>query len=137
MDADSQKRVLAMSRSANHDFLFPLFATLFTATLLLGGCDSGKPDPIFRQTEILRVEVEPSPVPVGDTATFTCIIEDSTDERFEFRWFLDALTRITDTNQINWVAEVDTGKHRFTVEADNGSTEKRPASSRFTVEVIH
>lgn len=125
-----------MKRQIKRRFVLPLVATLLTATLLLGGCDSGKPDPILRQTEILRVEVEPNPVSIGDTATFTCVIEDSTDERFEFRWFLDAPTRVTDTNQINWVAEVDTGKHRFTVEADNGSTEKRPASSRFTVEVI-
>ena len=66
-----------------------LAATLLNATLLLGGCDSGKPDPIHRQTEILRVEVEPSPVPVGDTATFTGVIEDSTDERFEFTWTIE------------------------------------------------
>jgi len=125
-----------MKRPIDHRFLRPLLASLLIVAFLLGGCDSGKPDPIFRQTEILRVEVKPNPIPVGDTATFTCVIKDSTDERFEFRWFLDAPTKVTDTNQINWVAEVDTGTHRFTVEADNGSAERRPASSRFTVEVI-
>jgi hypothetical protein len=125
-----------MKRPIKRRFVLPLFAALFTATLLLGGCDSGKPDPIFRQTEILRVEVEPSPVPVGDTATFTCVIEDSTDERFEFRWFLDAPTRVTDTNQINWVAEVDTGEYRFRVEVDNGSEDSVSVNRGFTIEVI-
>jgi len=125
-----------MKHSATHRFPLPFVATMIIAVLLLGGCDSGKPDPIFRQTEIIRVEVEPSPVPVGDTATFTCVIEDSIDERFEFRWFLDAPTRVTDTNQIFWVAEIDTGEHRFTVEAGNGSEERRPTSERFTVEVV-
>lgn len=125
-----------MKRLIKRRFLHPFLATLLTATLLLVGCDSGKPDPIFRQTEILRVEVEPSPVPIGDTATFTCVIEDSTDERFEFRWFLDAPTRVTDTTQINWVAEVDTGEHRFRVEADNGSQDSMSVNRGFTVEVV-
>lgn len=124
-----------MKHSVTHRFALPLVAKMTIAVLLLGGCDSGKPDPILRQTEILRVEVEPNLVPVGDTATFTCVIEDSTDERFEFRWFLDAPTRVTDTNQINWVAEVDTGEHRFRVEVDNGSEDSVSVNRGFTVEV--
>jgi hypothetical protein len=118
----------------------PLLAAALTAALLLAGCDfgikSGKPERTPLQTQILRVEVDPNPVVAGDTATFTCVIADSTDERFEFRWFLDAPTRVTESNQTDWVAEVDTGEHRFRVEADNGSTDSTSVNRGFTVEVV-
>jgi len=126
-----------MHRPSNPHFLVPLFATLLTSTLLLGGCDSGKPDPIFRQTEILRVEVEPNPVSVGDTATFTCVIKDSTDDRFEFTWTIEGEGQtITEDNTLQWVANVETGSYSSLVRADNGSEDSLSVSEDFTVEVV-
>jgi len=126
-----------MKHSATHRFPLPLVATMTIAVLLLGGCDSGKPDPILRQTEILRVEVEPSPVPVGDTATFTCVIEDSTDERFEFTWTIEGEGQtITEDNTLQWAANVETGSYSSLVRADNGSEDSLSVSEDFTVEVV-
>jgi hypothetical protein len=116
-----------------------LCAALLTALSLLGGCDwpgSEPEQPVPEQTEILRVEVEPNPVAVGDTATFTCIIEDSTDERFRFIWFLEAPTRVTEENQIDWIANKDPGEHWFLVETDNGSEDSMSVSNRFSIEVV-
>jgi hypothetical protein len=116
-----------------------LCAALLTAAFLLGGCDwpgSEPEEPVANQTRILRVEVEPNPVAVGDTATFTCVIEDSTDERFRFIWFLEAPTRVTEENQIDWIANKDPGEHRFRVEADNGSEDSLSVSKGFPVEVV-
>jgi len=115
-----------------------LCAALLTAVLLLWGCDwTGREpeEPVANQTGILRIEVEPNPVAVGDTATFTRIIEDSTDERFRFIWFLEAPTRVTEDNQIDWIANKDPGEHRFRVEADNGSEDSLSVSKGFSVEV--
>lgn len=126
-----------MKHSVTHRFALPLVATMTIAVLLLGGCDSGKPDPILRQTEILRVEVEPSPVPVGDTATFTCVIEDSTDERFEFTWTIEGEGQtITEDNALQWVANVETGSYSSLVRADNRSEDSLSVSEEFTVEVV-
>lgn len=129
--------MLAMNRPTHPRFLLPLIASLLTTTLLLGGCDSGKPDALFRQTEILRVEVAPNPVPVGDTATFTCVIEDSTDKRFEFTWTIEGEGQtITEDNTLQWVANVETGSYSSLVGADNGSEDSLSVSEDFTVEVV-
>ena len=64
-----------------------VYASIFI--LLAGGCvefstggDDGQLSP---QTQILDVRVEPNPVAVGDTATFTVVILDSLDASFQFR----------------------------------------------------
>jgi hypothetical protein len=49
---------------------------------LTGGSNPGDDQPEI-QTEILAVLIEPDPVVAGDTATFTCIIRDSLDTRFQ------------------------------------------------------
>ena len=63
-------------------------AGLVTAVLMgtvWAGCTTYPEEPPPPpQTIILRIEKEPDPVATGDTATFTCVIEDSTDERFKF-----------------------------------------------------
>lgn len=68
-----------------------LFALSWAAYLMVltAGCITEIPEgpeisPL--QTKILEVRVVPDPVVVGDTARFTCIIEDSLDTRFHFRW---------------------------------------------------
>jgi hypothetical protein len=66
-----------------------LSALVLTAALSLAGCSSFGGDE-YRPfvTDILRVEVEPNPVAAGDTAVFTCVVEDSTDRSLSFVWFL-------------------------------------------------
>jgi hypothetical protein len=113
---------------------------LLTAVLLLGGCDwpgSEPEDPVANQTRILRVEVEPNPVAVGDTATFTCIIEDSTDERFRFRWHIEGEPTITtDVDRLRWIADVEPRVYQNGVRADNGSEDSLSVSKGFSVEVV-
>ena len=115
---------------------------MLTAALLLNGCDipTGKDDPLA--TEILRVEVEPNPVAVGDTAVFTCVIRDSSQSGFTFTWglvnqngFVTTVTT-TDTNQYRWEAPSDTGRysHSVRVNPPNGSAPD-PVAENFEVVV--
>jgi hypothetical protein len=53
---------------------------------VVAGCDSNLDFEPYPQTRILRVDVNPNPVVEGDTVTFTCVIADSLDERFQFTW---------------------------------------------------
>ena len=117
-------------------FVLPLLAAGLLLTL--AGCHMDNPgeDTIFPQTSILRVEVEPSPVPQGQTATFTAVIEDSTDQSFDFIWFLDGPTRVTEESDIQWSADFEPGSYTFAVRADNGSTDERSVSRRFDIEII-
>jgi hypothetical protein len=111
-------------------------------TVLTGiGCESftsEPPDPPMRQTEILEVRVEPNPVAVGDTATFTVIIEDSLDQSFEFRWSLSGVSGITvtDSNQVRWKAPDTPETYDHVVRVDNGASSRIPPSKGFLVTVI-
>lgn len=111
----------------------------FAFLLLLSGCDfpggtkEDGPPPL--QTKILEVRIEPNPVAVGDTATFTAIIRDSLDTTFKFMWFLDAPTQVTEENSIQWLADVEPGQYSFSVRADNGDPDARSASREFAIEV--
>lgn len=123
--------------------VFCLAAVLLTATLLLTGCDlegiggtNPGPGPAS-QTDILDVRVEPNPVAVGDTAVFTCVIADSTDERFAFRWVgggEDVVETPTEDNTTLWIAPDAPGEYRPGVTADN-DTNGAPPSRSFTVTV--
>jgi hypothetical protein len=115
---------------------------LMTMALLPAGCIVDNPDvpeekPL--QTSILEVRVEPDPVVVGDTARFTCLIEDSLDTRFRFRWLLfgELGITITDVNHVEWVAP-DVSDTTITnwVEVDNGSPDSASVSKSFKVTVV-
>lgn len=98
---------------------------------------SPDPEPPL-QTRILEVRVEPNPVAVGDTATFTCIIEDSLDERFEFGWnfgFHTAEDTTTKQNWVRWKAPDTTGEFNHTVNASNGAQDSLATGKSFTVTV--
>lgn len=66
--------------------------SLLILAAFLSGCDfAGGTNPgggPVYQTEVLEVRVEPMPVVVGDTVTFTAIIRDSLDMSFRFSWDL-------------------------------------------------
>lgn len=68
------------------------------------------------------MEVNPNPVAAGDTAVFTCIVEDSLNPRLQYEWDLDGGSipfPTTDTNQYHWEAPSDTGRYRHRVEVDD------------------
>ena len=116
-----------------------LSALVLTAALSLAGCDIfGKGGNEYRPrvTDVLRVEVEPNPVAAGDTAVFTCVVEDSTDRSLSFVWFLGGKLDTTSTNSTEWRAPPEDSTYNFKVQvirpedASVQSTQKR-----FTVTV--
>jgi hypothetical protein len=112
-----------------------LAAALLLAAALYG-CGSSGPDPYV--TEILDVRVEPNPVVVGDTATFTCVIADSTEPGFTYSWFLEGTGGAinTDISKLTWIAPKDTGAYDHIVKVKNHETNLTSTQSSFTVSVI-
>ena len=103
---------------------------------LPGGSNPGE-DQLPLQTKILRVEAAPDTVAVGDTVRFTCVIEDSTDGRFRFRWNLrpgEPRGAITDENFVLWKAAVEPGSYTLGVTAYN-DTDGTPPSKQFEITV--
>jgi hypothetical protein len=83
----------------------PLLLTI--ALVSAGGCEfevgGAKDDPLV--AEIVDVKVEPNPVAVGDTATFTCVIENARSDEITFAWFLPGIGNSPNTkvNRLRWV----------------------------------
>lgn len=117
-----------------------LFALPILISVLLTGCEiptGGGENPPVYQTQILDIRVEPNPVAVGDTTTFTCITRDSLDQRFRFIWFIDGQPPMqTEENTLRWAADLQPGNHVFSVRADNGEMEEVAPSEEFHVRVI-
>lgn len=113
--------------------------TVLAAAILMVQCSGPDPDQPL-QTHILEVRIEPNPVAIGDTATFTCIIEDSLDERFRFGWGIEGDGSLQDTitqkNVFEWEAPDDPKEYLHTVNVDNGSQDSLPASRSFTISVV-
>lgn len=100
------------------------------------------------QTKILDVKVKPDTVAPGDTASFTCVIEDSLDKRFKFYWLIDKGQVLgaefiggnysaykSNTNSIRWIAPNLNTYYHFTVYADNGSKDSLSVQYRFLIVV--
>jgi len=103
----------------------------------LTACDQAAPHPPV--TSIVRVEVEPNPVTVGDTATFTCVITDSLDSGFKYLWDIEGDNRAsfaTQENQFKWIAPStpDTFSHKVAVSKPESS--KDGSQAYFDVYVI-
>ena len=110
-------------------------------TLFLSACDfhvgGGEHDDVRPfQTQILEVIIKPHPIPVGETARLRVIIEDSLDTRFKFTWFADGLFEITQTNELEWIADANPGRYTFLVVADNGSSSEDRPRYTFHVDVV-
>ena len=126
-------------------------ACFFALALLYAGCDAfpetepPDPDPPV-QTEIVRIDVVPSPVAAGDTALFRAVIEDSLDERFTYGWGVSSgrfagveprfSTVTIDTNSIRWVAPEEPGTYRCDVSISNGSRDSLGVGQSFDVTVV-
>lgn len=82
--------------------------TVFTLCVfgLLISCGPG-PDPVEFQTDILGINIEPSPGIVGEEMTFTCIIEDSLNIEFEFAWVFSNIDSTLVTKEKKLVVNFD------------------------------
>lgn len=96
--------------------------------------------PIENNTEILRVDIEPNPVVVGDSVQFTCIIKDSLDPAFKFQWHImpsDTHWEETQENIFKVKAPNETGTYDGMVEVYNyDEPEKGVPFESFTYEVV-
>lgn len=119
--------------------------------LLLGSCGlgsyEGRPDddPV-PQTEILRFELTPDTVATEDTVLIHCVIEDSLDERFEYRWKLGSDTLAVNGTilgpRIRWIApdlNISQGEVQESsagIIIDNGSRDSAIVEGSFQIPVI-
>jgi hypothetical protein len=102
--------------------------------------------PQTRIIEILKIPVNIAP---EDTASFTCIIEDSLDSRFTFSWLIDdgkvlGADKVSDSdynayksenNNIKWIAPKSTGYYQFSVFVNNGSEDSVSVQGGFSINV--
>lgn len=117
---------------------------LILVGLLLTSCFDGSLDwddmEIDWQTEIIGVIVNPNPVEVGETVTFTCIIKDSTDSSFEFTWSIKPnywdSALVTSENYVSITAADTTGRFQANVTANNYEPGKVRAIQWFDYDVI-
>jgi len=123
-----------MKRAIFGLFLLAFFLFLGACDISYGGGEHDDRRPL--QTRILEVLIEPDPIKVGETATFTAIIEDSLDTRFQYTWHIVGITETQEKNQIEWIADIDPGRHLFVVTADNGDTRADYPRLRFYVNVV-
>lgn len=116
--------------------LLVLLLAVCTATAV--GCETGGlVEPPRPQTRILDVRVDPNPIPTGDTATFTAIIEDSLDATFRFTWLIRGQGPAeTAENTLRWPAEVAPDTYTAAVIADNGDFERYAPSKGFVFVVV-
>lgn len=121
--------------------------------VLMHGCinwpsDSGGDQYYPPQTQILNVKVQPDTVAPGDTASFTCVISDSTDKRFNFYWAIDAGVVIgaekqnadnnqyvSEENRIKWVAPNKSNYYTLGVFVTNGSKDSTGVREGFAIVV--
>ncbi|HKI46381.1 MAG TPA: hypothetical protein VKA08_13715 [Balneolales bacterium] len=112
---------------------------LLLCSLWQAGCgglppDGGGDKATAYQTRILEVKIQPDTVAVGDTARITCVIQDSTDKRFQFFWdfsrgkvlhakYDSAFQGYTSghSNYVFWIAPDLKGSFSNDVTVDNGS----------------
>ena len=87
------------------------------------------------QTDILEVQMVPDPARMNEEVTFMCIIRDSLNTSFQFRWFLPGPDTTTQGNTLRWIANVEPGQHTLSVTADNGDPDSAPPTRAFIIEV--
>lgn len=119
--------------------LNPLIIALpLVSWIALSSCDSNLDFEPYPQTRIFRVDIHPNPVVEGDTVTFTCVIADSLDERFEFTWSIMTIPPDTTTKDpiYRWKAKkYPSGRPYvdFRVRADNRSPDSTSVVHSFRV----
>lgn len=111
--------------------------------------DTGGTDYAPPITQILKVIVRPDTVAPGDSASFTCIVKDSTNSRLKFIWYMPvgtALTGrhvpygynpayVTDINVLHWKAPEKPDVYYFEVTVDTTTHGFSFAQETFTITV--
>jgi len=118
--------------------LLLLLLTTILVSLLYSCSTTPDPSPPL-QTRILQIKVQSNPVIVGDTTTFTCIIADSLDKRFSFRWRFEGVVddTVTKENKIDWIAPNNPKEFVHLVTAFiNTDSDSVPDRQTFNVEVV-
>ena len=130
------------------------FILVVIVGMLLYGCnflpnDTGGDEILPPQTTILDVRVEPDTVAPGDTASFTCIIEDSLDKSFKFYWLVDVGTALngevsdpdypsiykTIDNSISWLSPQAKGLYSLEIAVNNDSEDSVGVRTSFSIVV--
>ncbi|MGD8426226.1 MAG: hypothetical protein PVH63_01285 [Balneolaceae bacterium] len=92
------------------------------------------------ETKIISVKIDPNPVEVNETVTFTCIIEDSTDPSFDFIWEIQPdywdSSRVTSKNKFSITAPDTAGTYMGNVQATNYDPDKVRDIRWFNYQVI-
>ena len=137
-------------RRKNHTLLHFLTALLLVGLLHACGMynDGGGDQEHPPQTQILDVKVQPDTVAPGDTASFTCIIKDSTDKRFKFYWVVDtgevigaekqnvgSNEYVSEGNYIKWVAPNKRDQYLLGVIVNNGTKDSVEVREGFLIVV--
>lgn len=99
---------------------------------------SGKDDPLVVDAEILRIDVEPNPVQVGDTVTFICVLEDSLADDLRFKWHTpnNQRTVTTKVNQYSFEVELGEGEYFGSVSVDDTLQDGITPNKSFNFQVI-
>ena len=112
-------------------FAAALLTILTACDIPMGGDEYDPP-----ATEIVDVRVEPNPIAVGDTATFTCVVERNV-AGLDFAWNPLGIGNIvhTTTNRYRWVVSVPPDDYLLVVRVDRPGEafEKVQRGVRFTV----
>ena len=106
--------------------------------LVLNGCGAmGGDEYDPPAAEIVEVTVEPNPVAVGDTATFTCVVERNVPE-LQFEWIITGVgeVAVTETNQYRWVAPDRPGTYFSQVEVSRPGEPFEDVQRSFEVTVV-
>jgi len=99
---------------------------------------SGKDDPLVVDAEILRVDIEPNPVQIGDTVTLTCVLEDSLADDLRFKWHTpnNQRTVTTKVNQYSFEVELEEGEYFGSVSVDDTLQDGVTPNKSFEFQVI-
>ena len=108
-------------------FAFVLSAVLAACEIPMGGNEYDPP-----AATILDVRLEPDPAALSDTATFTCIIKQTTSALRYICSFPGGFDG-TETNQYQWIASVPPGSYQVVIALRRTGFEKVQSSARFTV----
>lgn len=113
--------------------------SLVFGAVLLSGCDGWGSNPgMPESTKVLGVRIAPNPIVAGDTATFTCVVQDSLDPDLRFEWDLANIRGfvITDSSSILWKAPDVPGLYRNDVTVIDGDHRTIDTHFPFSVSVI-
>ena len=107
-------------------FAAALLTILTACDIPMGGDEYDPP-----ATEIVDVRAEPNPIAVGDTATFTCVVERNV-AGLDFAWNPPGIGNTT-TNRYRWVVSVPPDSYQVVVAIRRTGFEKVQSGARFTV----